>query len=65
MKQEATERAFAAAVKEADADPSPVTIEIGRVEVRATPPAAAQRGPRPKRQPMLTLERYLRQGGRR
>ena len=60
-----TERALAAGAKTAsEADRTPIRIEIGRVDVRATPPPAAN-GPRPRRTPMLTLERYLRQGGRR
>jgi len=64
--QEATERALAsAAAKQAEAEPAPIRIEIGRVDVRAAPPPAAPHGPRPRRAPRLTLERYLRQGGRR
>jgi hypothetical protein len=64
--QEATERALASATAAAaKAEETPIRIEIGRVDVRAAAPPAAARGPRPRRTPMLTLERYLRQGGRR
>ncbi|HEU4882977.1 MAG TPA: hypothetical protein VFT45_12040 [Longimicrobium sp.] len=49
----------------AEAAPEPpLRIDVGRIDVRAAAPETAA-GVRARRGPQLTLERYLRQGGRR
>jgi len=62
--QEASKRALAGAGGRNAVESEPaIHIDVGRVDVRAA--ATATQGPRVRRAPALTLERYLRQGGRR
>jgi len=42
------------------AQPAPVQVSIGRIEIRATPAQTPTRPPGPSRTPALTLDDYLR-----